>query len=56
MSHEATACEVLARRVIHRAPSDRITSMMSTRFKHLEVDGDESEKVSALEMAIDSHW
>ncbi|TCD69242.1 hypothetical protein EIP91_008345 [Steccherinum ochraceum] len=51
----AIACEVLARRVIHRAPPDRITSMMSTRFMHREVDGDDSEKVSALEMAIDSH-
>ncbi|KAI0796957.1 hypothetical protein C8Q75DRAFT_218668 [Abortiporus biennis] len=51
----ATACEVLARRVIHRCPPDRITAMMSTRFMHREVDGDESEKVSALEMAIDSH-
>ncbi|THH28802.1 hypothetical protein EUX98_g5390 [Antrodiella citrinella] len=51
----ATACEVLARRVIHRAPPDRITAMMSTRFMHREVDGDESEKVSVLEMAIDSH-
>ncbi|KAH8094840.1 hypothetical protein BXZ70DRAFT_991717 [Cristinia sonorae] len=51
----AIACEVLARRVIHRAPPDRITPMMSTRFMHREIDGDESEKVSALEMAIDSH-
>lgn len=52
----ATACEVLARRVIHKSPPDKVTSMMSSRFIHREVDGDESEKVSALEMAIDSHW
>lgn len=30
--------------------------MMSTRFTHREVDGDEGDKTSALEMAIDSHW
>lgn len=52
----AVACEVLARRVIHQAPPDRVTPMMSTRFRHREVDGDLSEKASALEMAIDSHW
>ncbi|KAI0940130.1 hypothetical protein AcV5_001321 [Taiwanofungus camphoratus] len=51
----AVACEVLARRVIHQAPPDRVTPMMSTRFRHREVDGDLSEKASALEMAIDSH-
>ncbi|KAI0082361.1 calcium activated cation channel [Panus rudis PR-1116 ss-1] len=51
----AIACEVLARRVVHRAPPDRITSMLTTRFKHRENDGDESERLSALEAAIDSH-
>ncbi|OBZ76077.1 Calcium channel YVC1 [Grifola frondosa] len=51
----AIACEVLARRVIHLAPQDKISSMMATRFTHKEVDGDTSDKVSALEMAIDSH-
>lgn len=30
--------------------------MMSTRYTHREVDGDISDKSSALEMAIDSHW
>ncbi len=29
---------------------------MSTRFTHRALDGDDSEKTSALEMAIDSHW
>ena len=52
----ATACEVLARRIIHVSPPDRITSMLSTRYTHKEVDGDNSDKTSALEMAIDSHW
>ncbi|KAJ3556721.1 hypothetical protein NM688_g1867 [Phlebia brevispora] len=51
----ATACEVLARRVIHVSPADRIATMMSTRFTHRELDGDASDKTSALEMAIDSH-
>lgn len=52
----ATACEVLARRIVHASPPDRITSMMSTRYTHRELDGDDSDKTSALEMAIDSHW
>lgn len=52
----AVACEVLARRVIHASPLDRITTMMSTRYTHKELDGDDSDKTSALEMAIDSHW
>ncbi|KIP12742.1 hypothetical protein PHLGIDRAFT_17507 [Phlebiopsis gigantea 11061_1 CR5-6] len=51
----ATACEVLARRVIHVSPPDRMTSMMSTRYTHREADGDEGDKTSALEMAVDSH-
>ncbi|KAI0089070.1 calcium activated cation channel [Irpex rosettiformis] len=51
----AIACEVLARRVIHVSPPERITSMMSTRYTHKELDGDNSDKTSALEMAIDSH-
>ena len=52
----ATACEVLARRVVHLLPPDRQSTVMSTRFKHRQIDGDESETSSALEMAIDSHW
>lgn len=46
----------MARRILHQSPGDRITAIMSTRFKHRQVDGDESEMSSALEMAIDSHW
>ena len=52
----ATACEVLARRIIHVSPPDRITTMMSTRYTYREVDGDVSDKISALELAVDSHW
>ncbi|KAI0692662.1 calcium activated cation channel [Cytidiella melzeri] len=51
----AIACEVLARRIVHVSPPDRITPMLSTRYTHREVDGDKSDKTSALEMAIDSH-
>lgn len=52
----ATACEVLARRVVHQAPSDKTVLMLSTRFRFKEVDEGVSEKASALELAIDSHW
>ncbi|KAI0375859.1 hypothetical protein BV20DRAFT_959903 [Pilatotrama ljubarskyi] len=51
----ATACEVLARRVLHQAPPEKISAVMSSRFRHKEADGDLSGRVSALEMAIDSH-
>ncbi|KAJ7786312.1 hypothetical protein B0H16DRAFT_1355621 [Mycena metata] len=51
----ATACEVLARRIVHIAPPETLNSIMSTRFQHIQVDGDESDMSSALEMAIDAH-
>ncbi|KAF8969434.1 calcium activated cation channel [Flammula alnicola] len=51
----AIACEVLARRIVHLAEPDRIKAIMSTRYKHRQIDGDESEMSSALEMAIDQH-
>ncbi|OCH94327.1 calcium activated cation channel [Obba rivulosa] len=54
-SGRATACEVLARRIVHQSPPDCVTPMMCTRFMHREVNGEISEKASALEMAIDSH-
>lgn len=38
------------------APPERLDSIMSTRFQHIQADGDESDMASALEMAIDSHW
>ncbi|KAI0321937.1 calcium activated cation channel [Amylostereum chailletii] len=50
----AVACEVLARRIIHKAPSDRLVTIISTRYRHLQSDGD-VELSSALELAIDSH-
>ena len=52
----AIACEVLARRVVHLAPPDKTVSMLSTRFRFKEIDEDISEKASALELAVDSHW
>ncbi|KZT71461.1 calcium activated cation channel [Daedalea quercina L-15889] len=51
----AVACEVLARRVVHQAPPDKTVVMLSTRFRFKEVDNGNSEKASALELAIDSH-
>ncbi|KAK0462001.1 uncharacterized protein EV420DRAFT_140598 [Desarmillaria tabescens] len=51
----AIACEVLARKIVHQSPPDRVNAFMSTRFKHRQLDGDESDMASALEMAIDSH-
>jgi hypothetical protein len=52
----AVACEVLARRIVHQSPSEKIKSLMSTRYRHREADGDISEASSALEIAIDTHW
>lgn len=52
----AIACEVLARRVVHRMPPERLTVVMSTRYRRLEWDGDQSELSSALELAIDTDW
>ncbi|KAG8762878.1 hypothetical protein FRC15_008232, partial [Serendipita sp. 397] len=51
----AIACEVLARRIVHIAPPERLNSLMSTRFRHKEWDGDDSNLSSALELAIDQH-
>jgi hypothetical protein len=51
----AIACEVLARRIAHKAPADKLVSIMSTRYKHMHSDGD-IELSSALELAIDTHW
>ncbi|KIY49452.1 hypothetical protein FISHEDRAFT_41344 [Fistulina hepatica ATCC 64428] len=52
----AVACEVLARRIVHLTPSDRITTIMSTRFRHRQLDGSIGDTSSALELAIDTHW
>jgi hypothetical protein len=52
----AVACEVLARRIVHLAEPDRLATIMSTRYRHRQVDGDASETSSALEVAMDQHW
>jgi len=52
----ATACEVLARRIVHLAEPEKIKNILSNRYQHRRVDGDESEMSSALELAIDQHW
>lgn len=51
----AIACEVLARRIVHLTDPQRVPTVMSTRFQHRQIDGDESELASALETAIDQH-
>ncbi|KAF5358902.1 hypothetical protein D9758_004822 [Tetrapyrgos nigripes] len=51
----AVACEVLARRIVHKTAPDRLNAIMSTRYKHKQIDGDDSDPCSALEMAIDTH-
>lgn len=51
----AVACEVLARRIVHNLPTDRLESVMSHRFRYRENDGDVSPASSALETAIDHH-
>lgn len=51
----ATACEVLARRIVHNLQVDRLESVMSTRFRYRESDGAVSAPTSCLETAIDQH-
>ncbi|KAI0254847.1 hypothetical protein BJV78DRAFT_881185 [Lactifluus subvellereus] len=50
----AIACEVLARRIVHISPVDRIPVILSSRYRHRQSDGD-IEFSSAIELAIDSH-
>ena len=52
----AIVCEILARRIVHLVAPDRLNSVMSTRYRHLRLDGEMSEMSNALELAIDSHW
>lgn len=51
----AIACEVLARRILHRAAPDRLISIMSMRYRHLDRGGEDSDMTSALELAIDTN-
>ncbi|KAK8861535.1 hypothetical protein IAR55_002357 [Kwoniella newhampshirensis] len=51
----AVAAEVLARRIVHNLSVDRLESVMSTRYRYRESDGDTSAPTSALETAIDQH-
>jgi hypothetical protein len=43
------ACEV------HQTPPEKLTYMMSNRYSTVDWDGDESNLVSALELAVDTH-
>lgn len=53
---QAVACEVLARRIVHQTPLDKVVPMITNRYNYRESDGDISEASSALEVAIDNHW
>ena len=35
---------------------DRLMSVMSTRFRYREYDGDASNLFNPLEFAVDQHW
>jgi hypothetical protein len=41
---------------VHLTEPEKLKDVMSTRYKHRQIDGDESETSSALELAIDQHW
>ena len=51
----AIACEVIARRIVHNVAPEKLNTLMSTRYRHKEWDGDDSSLSSALELAIDQH-
>ncbi|KAG8921916.1 hypothetical protein FRC02_012272 [Tulasnella sp. 418] len=51
----AIACEMLARRIVHSIPAERVNAVLSARFRFKEWDGDTSSISSALETAIDQN-
>ncbi|KAF8551478.1 hypothetical protein OG21DRAFT_1499116 [Imleria badia] len=51
----AVTCEVLARRIVHQTPLDKVIPMITNRYRYMESDGDVSVASSALEVAIDHH-
>lgn len=53
---QAVACEVLARRIVHQTPLDKVIPMLTNRYRYAEGDGEISEASSTLEVAIDNHW
>ena len=42
--------------MVHLSPAARLNDIMSTRFSHVEWNGEQSDLSTALELAIDSHW
>ena len=55
-SYAAVACEVLARKIVHASPRDRLAHIMSTRYKYKDDDAEFAVTSSALELAIDQEW
>ncbi|KAG9037681.1 hypothetical protein FRB95_004527 [Tulasnella sp. JGI-2019a] len=51
----AVACEMLARKIVNKLPSEKLYTVMSDRLAFQEDDGDKSSFASALETAIDQH-
>lgn len=51
----STACEVLARRIVHNLGLEDLEGVMSTRYRWVDRDGDTSPPASAIEIAIDQH-
>lgn len=49
------ACEVIARRTVQLFPPERQHIVLSTRYTHIELDGDVSLPLSAIELASDEH-
>lgn len=54
--YAAVACEVLARKIVHASPRDRLAHIMSTRYKYKEDNAEFEDMSSALELAIDQNW
>ncbi|GAA94492.1 uncharacterized protein L969DRAFT_91548 [Mixia osmundae IAM 14324] len=48
------ACEVIARRLVTSLPRSRQHIVLSTRYSHIERDGDQSLHSSAIEVAVDT--
>ncbi|GJJ07175.1 hypothetical protein Clacol_001375 [Clathrus columnatus] len=51
----ATACEIIARKLIHIVGPERLASIMSTRYRYRDNEGNISSPSSVFEFAVDKH-
>ncbi|KAG9317378.1 hypothetical protein JVU11DRAFT_1577 [Chiua virens] len=51
----AVACEVIARKVVHQTPLDKVVGLVTNRYRYRENDGEISEASSTLEVAVENH-